>query len=283
MALLIRKALIVYCSPAGSTKHVALVMERKLRSLEIPVTVLDLGGEPDIPFIVSQLPSARDNLCLYIGSPVYALHPLPPVMDFIACLPPAKEGYSIPFVTWGGVSSGTALLDMGKALEERGYRLLGAAKVLAPHSRMWALDTPLGKGHPDGEDDAMVEELVLTVNGKLKLGQPPPLPLNQLDYQTRELRDLAGKMSFETARASFPPVVFKETQCTLCGLCAELCPMGAITLSPYPKTGPSCISCWNCVRYCPEGALTTDLTKTYERIRDLAAMFKEGPLTRIFV
>ena len=82
MALPIRKALIVFFSPSGNTQHVVDVIEKKIRSLEIPVTTIDLGREEDIPFILPQLLDAKDNICLFIGSPVYASHPAPPVMAF---------------------------------------------------------------------------------------------------------------------------------------------------------------------------------------------------------
>jgi len=282
MTLPIRKALIVYLSPAGGTEHIALIMEKRLKSLEVPATVIDLGREPDVPFVLSQLRAAKDNLCLYLGSPVYAMHPLPAVMDFVACLPETEGGYAVPFVTWGGVSSGTALHAMGKALEEKGYLLLGAAKILAEHSRMWDQDTPLGKDHPDEDDDAMIEALVDTVNAKLKTGYPPGVPQTHLNYQNREVQKRADKMNIETAKAHMAPIVFKEKLCTQCGLCAEACPIEAITLSPFPVISPSCISCCNCVRCCPEEAFTVDTSKSTEIVRAMAEKLNERPFSKIF-
>lgn len=55
---------------------------------------------------------------------------------------------------------------MGEELLNKKFTLLGAAKILAVHSLMWQLEDPLGKGHPDADDDRMVEELVNHVNQK---------------------------------------------------------------------------------------------------------------------
>jgi ferredoxin/flavodoxin len=283
MSLVIRKALIVYCSPAGSTEHVARHLKEKIRALGVPVDLIDLAHEPDMAFIISQLPAARDNLCFYIGSPVYGGYPIPPVMEFISRLPKAESGYSVPFVTYGGVSSGIALQLMGQALEGRGYSILGAAKVMATHSIMWSSESPLGKGRPDPSDDRMIEELALTVNAKLKLGNPPGLGLSVLTYQPEETRFRKEKADFASTRSTFPPLKLERTACTQCGICADVCPVDAVTFSPHPEIGSACISCYNCVRRCPEGAIAADLSSAFSHIRAAAEKLREQPETQIFV
>ncbi|MBN1104228.1 MAG: EFR1 family ferrodoxin [Deltaproteobacteria bacterium] len=282
MPLPIRKALIVYCSPGGSTEHVARVMEANIRAHGMPLTMVDLGREQDIPFILSQLPAAKENLCLMIGSPVYAMHPVPPVMEFLKCLPVAEGGYAVPFVTWGGVSSGIALHLMGQELESKGYTLLGAAKVLARHSMMWACDDAQGRGHPDREDERMIGELVDMVCAKLKLPDPPGLSLSQLDYQPRDRHDFMSTLGIQAVRALMPERKLERERCTGCGVCVENCPVNAIELTPYPEFGPSCICCFNCVRLCPEQALTADLSVNMERIRIMTERFSEPEGTRTF-
>jgi ferredoxin/flavodoxin len=283
MALHIRKALIVYCSPSGNTEHVAQVMKRRIASLETPVTVIDLGEDPDVPFIISQLLDAKDNTCLYIGTPVYASQPVPPVIEFISLLPAAENGYSVPFVTWGGVTSGMALYGMAKALQEKGYPVLGGAKILAKHSMMWASNAPLGGGHPDERDDRMVEELMERVHAKLKTGRPASLPLSALAYQPKEIHAQIEGGSFEAAKASFPPKQLVKERCNRCGICAARCPVEAINLSPYPDFGPACIGCYNCVRLCPEEAIAVDMSIAFAHSRAIAKQLNEQPGTRIFV
>jgi ferredoxin/flavodoxin len=283
MSFIIRKALIVYCSPAGSTEHVARVLNGKIKSLGVPVDLIDLAHEPDMAFIISQLPAARDNLCFYIGSPVYSGYPIPPVMEFISRLPKAESGYSVPFVTYGGATSGIALQWMGQALDERGYSVLGAAKVMAVHSIMWASESPLSVSRPDASDDRMIEELALTVNAKLKLGNPPGLDLSTLSYQPEEIRSRMKNGDFESARRDFPPIKLNQEACTRCGVCAEVCPMDAVTFSPHLEIASSCISCFNCVRCCPEGAIAADVSSAFPHIRAAAEKFREKPETQIFV
>lgn len=278
---MIQKAAIVYCSPAGSTRHVAEVIETELRNAGRRITVVDLGKNERFDQLVADL--ENEALCLFIGSPVYVNRPVPPVMDFIARLPERPEAWAVPFVTWGGASSGIALHDMGRALAEKNIPLVGAAKVMAVHSTFWRSKHPLGAGHPDEEDDQAVQELVAEVLKKLSSGTPEPISLKDLAYQPPAIHAEMEKMSLETAKRHMPEKRIDEAACTECRFCADNCPVQAIEMSPFPVFGEGCICCLKCARECPEEAILIDLAASEERIRGIAQRMKERPLTKIFV
>jgi len=280
MTFTMRKALIVYCSPAGSTGHVARVIQRTLVDLKIPVEIVDLARDGELDMILPQLLDARDNLCLFIGSPVYASHAVPPVMEFIARLPEAACGCAVPFVTYGTVTSGTALHDMACALSERGYTVIGAAKVMARHSMMWTADVALGQDRPDEADDQKIKEMVTSLEGRLAQTDPEAVPLADLDYQSDPHRSWMKKISLAGARDHFPVRRVDEERCNQCGLCVELCPSGAVSLDPYPRFGRQCFFCFNCVRLCPQEAIRADLAPLLGRIRALKAKVGEPEETR---
>ena len=144
---------IIYCSPAGSTKHVAQVIGTTLDTLGHHPVMLDLCNTEDAAAVKTQISKSSQDILLFIGSPVYAFHAVPPVMEFIEQLPDTCKGYSVPFVTWGAVTSGIALHEMGKLLSEKGFPVIGAAKIVAAHSLMWQFAHPLGEGRPDADDD----------------------------------------------------------------------------------------------------------------------------------
>jgi len=278
-----QKAFVVYCSPAGATRHVAQIMENNLTSLGNEVTSFDMGKNHDVSSILSQLRSAPDRTCLYIGSPVYVSHAVPPIMEFIAELPDAANCYAVPFVTWGGASSGIALHEMSELLNEKGFTVLGAAKILATHSLMWRSNDPLGQGHPDGNDDTMIGDLLLNVSEKLAAKQIKPLPLSELAYQPKDVHEAMEKRTLKEASLHFPKRQVLEASCTKCGICEEMCPVGALTCTPYPDFGPSCFFCFNCVRLCPETAIQADFSATEERIRERAQTFAERPFSKVFL
>jgi ferredoxin len=283
MAPIPHKNLIVYISPAGSTARVARVIHRTSEALGTPTELLDLGRKSDPETAAARFLDTADNCCLYIGTPVYAAHAVPPIMAFIDRLPVVDRGYCVPFATWGNVSSGIALAEMGDALSAKGYTLLGAAKVVAAHSLMWEVAAALGKEHPDVGDDGVVESLVRAVDAKLGSDEPAPLPLSALAYQPEELAGQMAARTFEIAKSNFPKRQVVPDRCTECGQCADQCPTAAITLSPYPEFGPPCIYCFNCVRLCPENAIEADMAPIHGYIRSRAEQLNEQPLTEAYV
>ncbi|MFC1816000.1 flavodoxin family protein [Thermodesulfobacteriota bacterium] len=103
------KMYIVYSSPAGSTRHIAVVIEKALQRLHANIESLDLKNQIAWPGVQNRITLAEKQACLFIGSPVYRGLAVPPVMSFIKRLGDNHQHYAVPFATWGGSSSGNAL------------------------------------------------------------------------------------------------------------------------------------------------------------------------------
>jgi len=278
------KSFIFYCSPAGTTRHVTNVIEKKLAGYGHQTTVCVLGKEENIlSGIMQEIEATQERICLFIGSPVYSSHALPLVMDFIARLPQRRQAYAVPFATWGGATSGLALEEMGKALEERKYALVGAAKIVAVHSLTWELDNPVGAGHPNTEDEHLIENLVTAIERNLQLPEPLKLFHRALSYQPEEVTAEMRQLSLEIARGILPPRLVNKDLCTGCGVCVEKCPVAALTLDPYPVYADHCILCFNCMRWCPEKAIEADLSPIHERVRERAENHNEKPPSAVFI
>jgi len=282
MALSDPKALVIYSSPAGTTRQVAQVIITTLKNIGYTPRVIDLGSRDDLVNLGAKCGDLINDYCLWVGSPVYAGHAVPPIMNFIAQLPKSRRSYAVPFVTWGAVTSGIALYEMGKMLNEKGYTVLGAAKVLAVHSMMWQFKEPLGENHPDAEDDDMMRGLVGEVDAKLLSDDIQPLSLETLNYQPREIQESMQKLNIEVAKQLLPQKKLDDS-CTQCGSCEEVCPAQAITCNPYPQFGPECFLCYNCVRLCKVNAIKADLSQVENMLRGKAKEMGEKQLSQVFV
>ena len=272
---------LVYISPNGSTGQVADVLAAQLEAGGASVDRLDLAGPADYDAFIEKL-NSDPRACLLIGSPVYRDMAVPPVMAFIDALGSTKSGWAVPFVTWGLACSGVALWQMGGALEAKGYRMAGAARVAALHSMTWPADDPVGEGHPDEADKQPVRDLADRLLADGRNGTFTALPLDTLDYQLDE-RAAEFKAKLYQPWMVIPKTVNAET-CTQCGECEEACLMAAVSLDPYPVFSTACFDCFNCVRVCPEEAIEPKfpLAKIEEMIRGRVATINEQPLTEIY-
>jgi len=64
-------AFVAFCSPAGSTGHVAQVLSDFLTEKAVTVHLLDLGAGQDASRFLKLLKTAGPDDCLFVGSPVY--------------------------------------------------------------------------------------------------------------------------------------------------------------------------------------------------------------------
>ncbi len=276
-----QKHCIVYFSPAGSTRRVAERIHQSLVGHGCSPTLVDLSTR-DGSVSATMEACLRQPSCLWLGSPVYCDHAVPPVTDLIEVLPSLSQGWAVPFVTWGGVTSGLALPELARQLRKKQFIPVGAAKVLAVHSSMWSSPQPLAAGHPNSEDLAQVDLLVDAVVANLAKDAVVPLDLAVLEYLSPWLQaDAAGK-SLAAAKAARPPLAAEEQRCVQCGLCAEVCPMAAITLEPFPLIAESCVLCMQCVRLCPEQAFPFNSEMVAAHVRDMAARSDEEKATKCF-
>lgn len=272
---------LVYISPNGSTAQVADVLAAQLTTGGARLARLDLAGSAHYDAFIEKL-NSDPRACLLIGSPVYRDMAVPPVMAFIKALGATGTGWAVPFVTYGMVCSGVALWQMGGALETKGYRIAGAARVAALHAMMWPAEGPVGEGHPDAADKQQVRDLAERLLVEGKNGAFTALPLETLDYQPAE-RAAESKAKLDQPWTVMPKTVNEDT-CTECGVCVEECPMAAVSLAPYPVFGTACIDCFTCIRVCPEKAIEpkVPLSKIEGMIRGKLAAINEQPLTEIY-
>ncbi|MCL2459709.1 MAG: EFR1 family ferrodoxin [Desulfobulbus sp.] len=277
------KHIIAFFSPAGSTRCIANAIHNRLIQKKFDPLLVDLGKK-DQSSSENFTSPLKTPCCLWIGSPVYCDHAVSLVHAFIEQLPvPASRCHAVPFVTWGGVTSGLALLEMAQQLLEKGYIPVGAAKVLSAHSSMWSVAQPLAAGHPDQDDLAQIHVLVDQIVANLERPQALFLALDRLDYLSPALRADAASKSLAAAKAAMTPLTANEEICLQCGACAEGCPVAAITLNPFPVIDrTTCVLCLQCVRNCPQQAFPFKGEQLAARIAGMAAQSDEDKATRIF-
>lgn len=273
---------VVYLSPAGTTRQVADTIAARLEFHQQAVHLIDVAELIRRREVECCFSAWTAGSCLWLGSPVYCDHALPPVTEIISRIPFESHGFAVPFVTWGGVTSGLALPELAEGLTRRGLRVVGAAKVLALHSSTLGSSQPVAAGHPDAEDLRQIRGLVDRVLEKIA-GPGPALDAALLHYLPQRMELESQAKSLAQVKTLLPPLVADQDRCLGCGDCVAICPLSCLRLNPWPEADSRCIRCSQCVRGCPHGAFPFNPEAALERIRDMAARSDEEKVTRVFV
>lgn len=220
----------IYFSPTGGTKKVVELLADGWQ--ETP-KIIDLS---DAGFNFESTILRAEDVCL-IGVPSFGGRVPETALLRLSELN-AGGAAAVLITSYGNRAYDDTLLELQDAASACGFRIAAAVAAVTEHSIM----RQFGQGRPDAEDEAQlrgfsakIREAVKAVREKAVL----PLPGN------RPFRDYHG--------VPFKPKAGRE--CTACGICTDLCPVGAIPANnPKETDAELCISCMRCISVCPAHA-----------------------------
>lgn len=255
---------IVYLLPNGSTRNVAALLAEELAFLgEVELFNLsDYESDEGRLEIVKQL---EEIPILGIGTPVYQLTMLEPIKHLLKELPNVGSTADEPrkafcFTIFGGVNSGKTLLHMGKMLHSRGFEILGALKLLAPHFYDEDVEFPMI------EDRTLISEFANVVRQRLRKPLEWTVLRKKLNYISTKVRVLYPIIR-AFGRFRVTKIEFDKNLCTVCGACENACPVHVISVLNLPRKRYGCLNCFSCVMACPTGAMHADIEEARSIVR----------------
>ncbi|HIU46196.1 MAG TPA: 4Fe-4S binding protein [Candidatus Fimadaptatus faecigallinarum] len=229
--MLIKRVTLIYFSPTGGTLGAARLIAGEFRA---PVDEIDITDARE--------PWARafgpDELVV-VAAPCYGGRVPAPAAQRL----PHFSGRGTPavaVVAFGNRAYDDALRELGDILTGNGFIPVAGAAIVTEHS----LARQYGAGRPDESDRAELRAFAMKV--RVKLGG-----LERAEQGRAELGDEAPYRQF----GGLPVHPTAGRECTSCGICARVCPAGAINpVNPARADGTLCITCMRCVQMCPRGA-----------------------------
>jgi ferredoxin/flavodoxin len=278
MSTAIPRILIFYHSASGNTAWITFQLARALENEGYCVVSRNIALTPDTSDI-----SSYD--LIGFGCPVMGFRPTFSMTDFISSLPLHLEKPAFIFTTYAGIHANT-FWTLAKKIRSRGLTVIAydrfRGEVSWPIAR--AIGLIINRSQPDERTLPHLTRFatrIATLIKDMSNGSSPAnvaIPFNRLN----PFYYLSLMVYPDRLRIIMGTKGVNKNKCTHCGCCKKYCPVGAITLSPFPSFTPSCNGCWGCYNICPEGAITT-IVGTLGRYRAKAYLLnseKDTPLQK---
>lgn len=218
-------------SPTGGTRRVADIITKEWK---MPVSEIDLTDpKTDYP----SLSLGKDDLAV-IAVPSYGGRVPAPAAQRLSEIR-GNQTRCVLICVYGNRAYEDTLTELNDVAEKSGFQVIAAIAAVAEHSIMHQY----ASGRPDPED---VNDLQSFAGEILK-------KLNDTSSETHPLQ-IPGNRPYKKAGGS-GLVPKADNKCTECGLCAEKCPVQAISRDNLKNAdGHKCISCMRCITQCPQSA-----------------------------
>lgn len=147
-------------------------------------------------------------------------------------------------VLYGNRDYEDALIELRDIAIRQGFIPMAGAAFIGEHSYSCE-QYPIAAHRPDTHD----------LNQANHFGQRVLEQKNTLLYREQPL-EVKGNFPYKVLKAHQPAAPVTDcVLCTQCGICAELCPVGAIHAEDYTQSDAErCIKCCACVKECPNKA-----------------------------
>ncbi len=251
---------LVYFSPTGTTKTVLQSIARGITQCSVEnmdITIPEARIRP--------LHTAEDDL-LILGVPVY-MGRVPGLLESWFHGIHARQTPTVCVVVYGNRTYGDALLELHTMVKTRGCIPVAGAAYIGEHS-FSSSELPTAEGRPDAGDLRHAEAFGRKIQEKI-------LSMSSPD-QASDMH-IPGAYPYEGVTKLWSvDFIAVSHACTQQGVCAEICPSGAIDPENTQIIDTEkCISCCACIKGCPEHARTMKKGPVKDAAIRLHRLYKE--------
>ena len=242
----------IYFSATGTSKKVVLAISQSIAT-EFVVE--------DITFQSLQNTTYATDDLLCVAVPVYGGGVAPVALKRLEAIR-GNNTPAVVVVVYGNRNFERAAVQMSDFLAERGFITIAVAAFVGEHSYSTE-QYPIAVGRPAEGDINDAKHFGQLVKEKLARG------IESVDVSALQCPDSGEEnvkafvefvKGYQAEQAKNPikllPIT-DEDRCVMCGVCVDVCPMGAIDRENVSVVDSTlCIKCCACVKECPKEAKT---------------------------
>ncbi|HIY68601.1 MAG TPA: 4Fe-4S binding protein [Candidatus Alistipes intestinigallinarum] len=252
----------IFFSPTGTSKKIAEAITRGVAAPTDESTLALTVQTLDLTHTAGPETTLSAETVAVIAAPVYGGRIAPVAMKRLAGIR-GSGGPAVVVALYGNRAFEHAVVELAGLVSRQGFVPVAAAAFVGEHSYSTP-ETPIAAGRPDAQDLTAAEAFGRAIRQKLDAGTCSPVDAAQLKERRAPslstLRFIRFVLKYRRQQKRHPVVYLPECdaeRCTLCGRCAAICPVGAISRGDETRTDPArCIRCCACVKGCPVGART---------------------------
>lgn len=212
-------------SPTGTSLKVA---EQIAKAFDCAKATIDLCQKT-----AGDIRIKREDICIF-SVPCYGGRVPQTAVERLSHIHGAKTP-AILCVTFGNRAYEDALLELADCVEGNGFQVIAGCAVATEHNIMHIF----GQGRPDALDKEEIQRFSIAAAQKVKDGR-------------RDRPSFPGNRPYKESHGAKMPILVDEKTCVSCGLCAQKCPVKAISGDGRQVDEEICINCMRCIQICPK-------------------------------
>lgn len=251
---------LAYFSPTGTTKK---VLEAVAEGFGAAATQrVDLTR----PEVREQALSTSENELLVVGVPVY-MGRVPALLSDWLGMVKAQNTPVVCVAVYGNRVYDDALLELKDVLVQSCCVPVAGAAYIGEHS-FSSEATPIAHGRPDSDD----------LQDAIAFGQKVQEKVDSIEsvMQIPELQVDGNHPYGGVTQLWDVDFIAVSEDCTQCGVCAKVCPVGAIDPQDSRQIDiQKCITCCACIKKCPQNARSMKPSPVEDASKRLNNLFSE--------
>lgn len=240
------KILLCHFSATGNTGKIAKVIENTFTEMGCDVTPSDIT----LYAVRQRKMDLKPYHAVVFGAPIHSRRAPRVVREWMKTLDGQGKKCAM-FFTYGGFGVHPTHYSTRQILENRNFVVVSSAEFLSFHTFNLGGWKAM-EGRPDASDFEVAKEYARTTYKRFT-GEDKGI-LGELEKTELTEEQLDSIESFRFHVLTQLPTRDKK-ECSLCMVCEELCPTGAMNAESGEAAKGKCIACLACVANCPENIL----------------------------